>query len=337
MQVILKIVLVTGVILGISISAQAKKQMVIGTWLSSAHLMNTVFLPEWGKKIEKTTQGEVKIKVEHHKGHPKDIFALVEDGTYDAGWSFHGYVPERFKLTTMAELPLLGVNSKAASHAYWQVYDQYLKQAGEHDGLVLAALFTHGPGQILLRKPIQSLTDMKGKKIRVGGGVQGFIGGKMGIVPVTAPGSKVHEMLAQETVDGVFMPMGELSSSRLSEVTSFVYEIPGGMYLGSFGLFMNPDFVASLDAKTRQALLSTTGTELSVAAAQLWERNDGFGYRAAKTQNMKIQAASAFDAEIFQQYSVEIEAQWLADVTDQKVDAKKALQEFRKLARSYNQ
>ncbi len=337
MKIIFKIGIILGIILGASVSAQAEKQMVIGTWLWPSHAMNEIFFSDWGKKIEKATQGEVKIKLEYHKGSPKDLFALVEDGTYDVGWSPHGYVPGRFKLTTMAELPALGASPEAASRAHWNIYDKYLRQAGEYDGLVAVGLFMHGPGQLLLRKPMQSLADVKGKKIRVAGGVQGFLGTKMGIVPIAAPGSKVYEMLSQGVVDGVFMPVSELISLRLSEVTNFVYEIPEGMYLSGLGIFMNPDFIASLDVKTRKALLSTTGEELSAAASAAWSKDNASAHKVAKEKNIKIQTASASDVKLFQQYSVEIENKWLADVADRKVDAKKALQEFRELARSYAQ
>lgn len=81
------------------------------------------------------------------------MFDLVEDGAVDASWSVYGYVPGRFKLTKSAELPNLNANTEAASVTLWRVHQKYYKQANEHEGLLVAALFTHGPGQIHLAEP----------------------------------------------------------------------------------------------------------------------------------------------------------------------------------------
>ena len=331
----LKITLTALLLAGYSLTAQAEKQMTVGTWLGPSHTMNENFFAQWSKQISDATNGDVTLKLEYHKGHPKEVFDLVEDGTYDAGWSFHGYIPGRFKLTVMAELPLLGAGAQAASTAYWETYEKHLAKANEHDGLKLAALFMHGPGQIQMRQPISNLADMKGKKIRVGGGVQGLIGKNMGIAAIAAPGSKVYEILSQGVADGVFMPVGEQNSLRLSEVTKHIYEVPGGMYLGSFAIFLSPDFLASLDAKTRKALLKTTGKDLSTLAGKLWEENDDNGYVAAKKAGVEVKTLSDADVQTFVGYSKQIEADWLKDVAGRNVDAKKALADFRKRARAY--
>ena len=131
-----------------------------------------------GKDIEKATEGRVKVKMEYGLGHPKTMFELVEDGVADASWSYHGYVPGRFKLTSIVEQPMLGVSAEAASVAHWRIHQKYLAQGGEHEGVILAALFTHGPGQIQMAKPIASLSELKGKKISVTGAA-GSIGSEI--------------------------------------------------------------------------------------------------------------------------------------------------------------
>ncbi len=326
---------VVGFALCLSSVAYAAQEIKVGTWLPPSHKMNSSFFEQWKERIEKATNGDLTLKLEYHKGHPKGVFDLVEDGTYDAGWSFHGYVPGQFKLTIMPELPLLGAGAEAASIAYWEVHEKYLGNANEHEGLMLAALFLHGPGQIQMRGPINSLADMKGKKIRVGGGVQGLIGKDFGIAPIAAPGSKVYEILSQGVADGVFMPVGEQNALRLSEVTKYIYEIPGGMYLGSFAVFMNEDFVAGLNSKNRKNLLSTTGKDLSQLAGKIWGNNDAAGYEKAKAAGVEVITLPKSDIKRFGKLAKTIESDWLVSVQDRDVDAKKALKEFRKLARKY--
>ena len=314
--------------------AFAEKVMRVGSWLPPAHNMNAEVLPTWGKWIEEATEGRVKIKIEYPGGHPKAFWDTVQDGVFDAGWTFHGYAPGRFKLTKIVELPGLGAGAEAASIAHWRINEKYLAKAGEHDGITLAALFTHGPGQIHLREPITSLDEMNGKKIRIGGGVQTEIAERMGIAGVAAPGSKVYEILSQGVADGVFMPMGEKQSLRLKEVAPFTMKFPHGMYLGSFAIFLNSDFMASLDEKDRAAIMSVSGEKLSAMAGKSWGDAADRGEQDARDfGNQIVDAPDAVQAD-FDARVADMEAAWLEDVKDRGVDARAALDELREVARS---
>ncbi|MGB1092070.1 MAG: C4-dicarboxylate ABC transporter substrate-binding protein, partial [Oceanobacter sp.] len=139
----------------------------VGTWLPPTNAQNAVVWPTWAKWVEEATEGRVKIKMEQGLGHPKTMFQLVEDSVIDASFSFAGYVPGRFKLPQVVELPGLGADAEAASVALWRVYEKHLKQAEEFEGLEVIGMFTHGPGQIHTKGPINSFKDLEGKKIRV--------------------------------------------------------------------------------------------------------------------------------------------------------------------------
>lgn len=311
-------------------------KMNVATWLSPDDPQNAIVLVTWKKWIEEATDGQVKVELKYHQGHPKDIFGEVEDGNYDAGWSYHGYLPGKFKLTVMSELPLLGAGPEAASRAYWKVHKKYLAKANEHRGLTLAALFLHGPGQIMMREKINSLSDLKNKKIRVGGGVQGLIAEKLGVVAVPAPGSKVYEILSQGIADGIFMPIKQQAFSRLSEVTTFVYEVSEGMYLGSFAIFINPDFMDQIGKKNTRAIMKVSGEKLSAFAGKVWAEGDQTGYDVAQKDGVKIIEWSSSDKRKFKRIAAKIEKKWINDVKkESKVNVKKALREYRALARKY--
>jgi len=315
--------------------AFAEKTMRVGSWLPPKHTMNKDVLPTWGKWISEATEGRVTLKIEYPGGHPKGLLDGVQDGVFDAGWTFHGYFPGRFKLTKIVELPGLGAGAEAASAAHWRINEKYLAKAGEHKGVVLGGLFTHGPGQIHLREPIKSLKDMDGKKIRIGGGVQTEIAERMGVKGVAAPGSKVYEILSQGVADGVFMPMGEKRTLRLKEVAPFTMKFPTGMYLGSFGIFINPDFLDSLSAKDHAAIISVSGEKLSAMAGRYWGEDVIVGEADAKAYGNTIMDAPASVLKEFDAMTADMEEEWLKAVKDRNIDAKKALDELRSIARSY--
>ena len=306
----------------------------VGSWLPPAHTMNADVLPTWGKWIEEATEGRVKLKIEYPGGDSKALLDQVQDGAYEAAWTFHGYYPGRFKLTKMVELPGIEGGAKGASIAHWRIHEKYLAKANEHEGVVLAGLFTHGPGQIHLAKPIEKLADMKGKKIRIGGGVQADIGKAMGVEGVAAPGSKVYEILAQGVADGAFMPMGEKKTLRLKEVAPFSIKFPNGMYLGSFMIILNQEFMDKLEAKDREAIMKVSGEKLSALAGEKWGSEAEAGEKDALAAGNTIKEATPEILAEFADMTKDFDKNFLDSVKDSGVDAETALKEMREISKA---
>ncbi|MCY0967395.1 TRAP transporter substrate-binding protein [Oceanospirillaceae bacterium G-43] len=318
-------------------SVLAETVLRVGTWLPPTNAQNAVVWPTWAKWVEEATEGRVKVTIENTSGHPKTLFQAVEDGVYDASFSFNGYVPGQFTLPQIVELPGLGAGAEASSVALWRVYTSRLAKANEFEGLELIGMFTHGPGQIHTREPISSLADLKGKKIRVGGGVQTTLGERMEVTPVGAPAPKVYEMLQQGVIDGVFLPVMEQKVLRLNEVTKYLTVLPDGMYMGAFSIFINPDFMDSLSEQDRAAILSVSGEKLSAMAGRAWDAGDQEGYAAAEAAGVtinRVQPGSPMAVE-FEKLTAGMDQQWIDSVKDRGVDAAAALAELREIARNY--
>ena len=321
-------------IFALSGAAYGETTLHVASWLPPSHPQNAIVIPTWGKWIEEATQGEVKIKIEYNIGHPKALFTLVEDGVVDAAWSSTGYVPGRFELTQLAELPLYNANAEAASTAYWRVHEKYLSKAREFDGVEVVGLFTHAPGQIHTIDPITSLADLEGKKMRLGGGVMTALGDRMKVVGVGAPATKVYEMMQQGVIDGTFLPVCEQRTLRLNEVARNLTLLPGGMYQTSFAFFINPDFIDSLSEENRIAILSVSGERLSRLAGTEWERCGDEVLHESIAKGVHVNEIKKGDtmAEEFVRVADGLDEAWLESVKGSGVDAEAALSEFRDIA-----
>ncbi|MDF2154583.1 TRAP transporter substrate-binding protein [Vibrio sp. CAU 1672] len=317
-------------------SVQAEThQLKIATWLSPMQTMNADVLPTWGKWIEDATEGRVTIKLEYDLAHPKSLVELVEDGAVDAAWTFHGYLPGRFRLTQIAELPGNKASGEAASVAHWRVNEKYFKNSFEYNGVELAGVFVHGPGQVHMREPIASLKDLKGKKMRVGGGISTEIGKLLEVSGVSAPATKAYEMLSQGVADGLFMQMDMMKAARFKDVAPYSYKLPTGLYLGSFGIFISPEFMAKLSEQDRQALRSVSGEKLSAMAGHYWSKADEVGEADIIASGSKVKDLSKEDIQYFEQLTEGLDAQWIKSVKSRKVDAQAALVEFRQIVSDY--
>jgi TRAP-type C4-dicarboxylate transport system substrate-binding protein len=254
--------------------------LTISSWAPPTHGINALLWPEIIKQIEEATDGRVTAEVKYGLGSPPAQYDLVLDGAADLSWIFHGYSPGRFVATKMIELPGYKGNAEAASVAYWRAHEKYLAAANEHKGVKLAGLMTHGPGVLHTNADVNSLADISGMKLRLGGGVSGDVGAALGATGIRVPAPKVYETLASNAADGVMMPMEGKAGFKLFEVAKNTYTVPGGFYRGSFAVIMNQDTFSGLSAEDQAALDGVFGENLSRVAGGVWDTIDGLGMDA---------------------------------------------------------
>ncbi|RDL45649.1 C4-dicarboxylate ABC transporter substrate-binding protein [Marinomonas piezotolerans] len=319
-------------ILASSMVSAADTTLHVATWLPPTSSQNSIVWPTWKKWVEKATDGRVEVVIENYTGDPKALFDTVEDGVYDVTFAVNAYLPGRFKLTSVAEIPGEITDAEVGSVALWNTYEKFFKPDQEFAGLELLALFVHGPGQLQTNFPVNSLEDMKGKKMRIGGGLVNTLAERLEVTPISAPAPKSYELLQQGVVDGTFLPAEQQSTLRLSEVTTNLTLFPKGLYTTAFSIIMNPDTLDSLSQQDRDAILSVSGEKLSRLAGAAWGKADQDGILAAKEAGVNVVFLGPDDAIVKEMNKLEegIDQAWIDSVSDRKADAKAALAYFRK-------
>ena len=169
-------------------------------------------------------------------------FDAVRDGLVDLSYVTASYTPARHVFPLMAELPGAGDTSVVNSVAFSRIHWKHFHKMGEYKGVKLLGVFTHGPGQMFnTKRPIQSLADLKGMKIRTGGGIAEKFGNILGASAFVKPAPESYELLASGVADGVFFPLESIISFKLDKVLKHATIFPGGFYSSSFGFFMNQE------------------------------------------------------------------------------------------------
>jgi len=145
-------------------------------------------------------------------------------------------------------------------------------------------------------------------------------------------------MLQQGVIDGVFLPMMDQKGLRLSEVAPYVTVLPTGLYQGSFSMFINPDFIASLDQRDAEAIMSISGEKLSAQAGHAWSMADKEGLSTARQAGVSLNMLTKTDlmAVEFEKITEGLDEAWIKQAQSNGVDAKKALQFLRKTANEYS-
>jgi len=310
--------------------AAAQTTLTMSSWVPPSHPLTSVFLVGWAKDAEKVTGGRVKFQMlPKAPVAPPGTFDAVHDDLVDLSYVTASYTPARFILTRMGELPGGGPTATINSLAYSKIHWKYFQKAGEYKGVHLLGVFSHGPGQIFnSRHAINSVDDLKGLKIRTGGGVADDMGKAFGASLIFKPAPQSYELLKEGVADGVFFPLESPKSFHLEKLIHYATIFPHGFYYSTFGFFMNEDKWNKLPQQDRAALEKISKDYVARVAGRMWDDADAQGLAAIKQADVKITYASPAFEKAMHDKAQPIIQEWIKQANAKGVDGAKALAEF---------
>ena len=100
----------------------------------------------WCGRAGAATQGRIQCAVANAHIRDQDAAAALQAGKVDLICFSHKTDPLRYKISRIADLPLLGDFAETTSVAYQRVYEKTPLMAKEHKGYKVLAVFTQPPG-----------------------------------------------------------------------------------------------------------------------------------------------------------------------------------------------
>ena len=303
--------------------------LTMSSWVSPQHHLTAVVLQGWAAEVEKATNGRVKFTMlPKHPSAPPGTFDAVRDGLVDLSYVTASYTPARHILPLMPELPGGGDTALANSVAYSRIYWKHFHKVGEYKGVKLLGVFTHGPGQMFTKRPVTTIADIQGLKIRTGGGVAEKVAKALGASAFVKPAPESYELLKSGVADGVFFPLESIISFKLETVLEQATLFPGGMYSSAFGFFMNEDKWNKLPKQDQEAIERISGEHIARLAGKSWDDADQKGLDALKKSGVKIVNANPELAAEVKKRSAPIVDEWIQQAGAKGVNAKAVLAEF---------
>lgn len=218
---------------------------------SHAYVPFTKYLPEEsGGELTATILGPEVVSL----GQMKD--ALQSEVT-QVGLLLPLYFPAEFpNMGVAAEVALVGrvPHAMAAALTEYMVTCKPCAEEMKNFGVVYLGSGSTAVYHLLTTKPVRSMDDLQGLRLRSGGAPWSRWAESVGAVPVNLPIGDTFEAISQGTIDGTMATLADLLSFRLVELVKHINMLDMGTYHATSNFTMTQSTWAGLTAEQRAAV-----------------------------------------------------------------------------------
>lgn len=290
---------------------------------SNAHA--NILVP-WTQRIEAASNGRIKFQIYPSMqlgGTPGQLFDQAKDGVADIVWTLPGYTPGRFPKSEVFELPLLVQSGEQASRAAWEYGQKHL--IDEFSGVKLLSIHTHDAGLLhMVRKPVRTLDDLRGEKLRAPNRVANKMLLALGASPVSVPFTALQEGLSKGILDGLFITWEALPSTKINEVVKYHTEMPTGspaLYTSVIVIAMNTARYKALSPDLRAIIDRNSGMELGAMIGRTWDKSAVAARNAEIGDGDKLITLSSEEYARWQLAGQRVARDWVAEMKSKNIDA----------------
>ncbi len=291
-----------------------------------------LILDVWADKVEAASEGRIKIDrfpSMQLGGKPPELLDQAIDGVADVVWTVVGYTPGRFPTTEVFELPFMVDDARAASCAYWTMFDEHMKD-GEFKDVKILGTWVHGPGMFHTADPVEVPTDLEGMKIRGGSRLVNKLLELTGATPVGMPVPAVPEGLSKGVIDGTTIPWEVTAALKVPELVENHTEFEGtALYTLTFVLAMNKAKYDTLPNDLKAVVDANSGLDFSIFAGGTQADADGPAREIAVENGNNIITVS--DPTAWEETVKPIYAEWISDMDGKGIDGQARIDQAKAL------
>ncbi len=189
----------------------------------------TEYFNELAKKVGEASEGVVQVTNYPagelpYKG--TDLLKTCSKGLIQMAEVVASYVFGEAPILALPDFPYVALNEKEMD-IFRQTSKPYIYEELRKKGVEPLAIISYGPRQIAFRTPVNTLADMKGLKVRTGGGLQDAYIKMWGGVPTFVVWAEVYPAAQRGIVDGIMTATLAIQQSKVYEVAPYFFKING--------------------------------------------------------------------------------------------------------------
>jgi TRAP-type C4-dicarboxylate transport system substrate-binding protein len=255
-------------------------------------------------------------------------------GLSDHAPCFSLYTSRDYNVVGGLGLPFLFNNSHEAVATAEHLYPEYLKEEFERFGVKIMREAHTGPYHLYNNKPVKTLEDANGMKVRAGGGTHAQIIGALGATQVSMPGADAYTAMQRNTIDAIHFNDAAALIFKLHEVAKF--RTLNGFNVLTVEYCMSGDWFDDLPADL-QVVVNNWGRQMAIAEAVGFYDYGGIVNVAKMAEQRGLETIDMGEAELnrWKAAVAPVEAAWVADAEKKGVPAKAFMADIRELAAKY--
>lgn len=321
---------------GVGQAAEAKAASAIK--LTYANFPPAVTFPcvqmeRWKTEVEKRTNGKVAVQTFPGESllSAKEMIDGVINGQADIGCLCMAYQPGRFPVTNSTALPLGIHSSKVGSQVLWDLYKKY--QPAEFAQVKVLTMFSTAPANIMSKKPIRTLDDLKGADLRASGFAVEILKA-WGANPVGMPMSSTPEALQKGVVAGLFTSVEVMKDFKFAELCKYITMTDADVY--PFAVVMNKKKWESLPDDVKK-VLDEMAPEQCVWTGEYMDNHVKEAIEwSQKEQKVELVTLSAEEKAKWDALQKPVIENWLKQAKDAKLPADEILADVKALIEKYS-
>lgn len=254
----------------------------------------------WIARMEKDSGGTLEIQAFFGgslvRAHSKQYEGLI-NRMQDGATVVTSYTEKLFPDFGLFSLPFMfrGAGCEEAAYVAWNLFERGMIRG--LDKVHVVGVFTNDNSGMHFNRPIKTLDEVKGLKVRVAGPGEAGVVEAMGGVPVGMSIRQVAESLHRGVIDGTLNGWSALNSFRITPLIKADVDMPFGVR--SFFIAFNKKSFDALPRKARRAIDENGGLKLSMEFGKFWQR-----------EGLQMRAKLAKDHTVIRPGEKELEAKW---------------------------
>lgn len=273
-----------GIVLG-----KSKYTLKISHYMPATHGFQTDFIEPWAKALREKSGGAIDYKIYDTTtafGRADRQADQVRAGVVDIAFGMTGIPRGRFPHSSVMELPFVVTTADTGSRTLWQLHqDGRLGQ--EYDDYKVLLLMTHEGAFIhTVDRPVYTLDDLKGLRLRSPGPAVNAMLEYEGASPITLAPAQIYQALSKGAIDGLTTTWDLVATVHANEVLN--YHTDCRLYAAAFYFLMNPQSYKGLPAELQALIDETTGEALLDKVGPWWRKWEHAGKQDAIKRDQEI-------------------------------------------------
>ncbi len=276
------------------------KELRLAYFMGPKHPMNKAVFTPFAKKLAELSGGKLTVKQfaggALNSAPPKQYSILLK-GVADIAFALPGYTAQLFPITNVVTVP--GLSTSALDGTKKMLNARKLIEK-EYKAKVLAVWANQPPVLLTKDKPVRSLEDMKGLKVRVTSRQNVPFIEALGASAVSQPVTVINQNLQNGTIDAILIGASAIRSFKLYEPAKYITTgIPGSG--SAFVLLMNNKVYNALSAQEKKWVDAAADESLSLSGGTGFDKAAAGGLKISKDKGIKFIDLSAAERAKFTQ------------------------------------